>query len=292
MTRSKVKLAFITNEAKRKATYKKRKKGLLKKVSELSTLCGIDCAAIIFGPDNESRPEVWPSPVGVQSVLSRFRQVPQMDQGKKMVDLEGFLCQRIDKASQQLKRQRKDNRETEVTEAMFQALVGELNLQNLTLVDLSDLGWVIGENIKDIERKSEEVKNIGGDGSPPTQELPLPIPTPGVVQHEEPPMEQQPQQEEPLVEQQPQQEEPPMEQQPQQEEAFEVNVVENMQRENWIMDFMSPLPPPPPPAPADAAADQDQTMMGFGGDDVILPFQDNNNNPNANALWSPGGAFL
>ncbi|KAJ4823856.1 Agamous-like MADS-box protein agl80, partial [Turnera subulata] len=100
MTRKKVKLAFIANDAARKATFKKRRKGLIKKVSELSTLCGIEACAIIYSP-YETQPEVWPSPVGVQRVLSQFRQMPEMEQSKKMVNQESFLRQRIAKAGEQ-----------------------------------------------------------------------------------------------------------------------------------------------------------------------------------------------
>ncbi|CAA7052359.1 unnamed protein product [Microthlaspi erraticum] len=52
MTRSKVKLEFISNDASRKNTFRKRNKGLLKKVNELSTLCGIPACAIIYSPYN------------------------------------------------------------------------------------------------------------------------------------------------------------------------------------------------------------------------------------------------
>ncbi|KAE8732673.1 Agamous-like MADS-box protein AGL90 [Hibiscus syriacus] len=97
MTRKKVKLAYINNDSARKATFKKRKKGLMKKVSELSTLCGIDACAIMYSP-YESQPEVWPSPMGVQRVLSKFRKIPEMEQSKKMVNQETFLGQRITKA--------------------------------------------------------------------------------------------------------------------------------------------------------------------------------------------------
>lgn len=86
MTRKKVKLAYIANDSARKATYKKRKRGLMKKVSELSTLCGIEACAIIFSP-YDSQPELWPSPIGVQRVLSQFKKMPEMEQSKKMVSL-------------------------------------------------------------------------------------------------------------------------------------------------------------------------------------------------------------
>ncbi|WCJ27901.1 Agamous-like MADS-box protein AGL80 [Euphorbia peplus] len=113
MTRKKVKLAFIVNDSARKATYKKRKKGLLKKVSELSTLCGIQACAIIYSPYH-SQPEVWPpSPGQVHQVLAQFKRMPEMEQSKKMLNHEGFLRQRINKANDQLKKLTKDNREME-----------------------------------------------------------------------------------------------------------------------------------------------------------------------------------
>ncbi|KAK5846190.1 hypothetical protein PVK06_002464 [Gossypium arboreum] len=57
MIRKKVKLAYITNDSSRKATYKKRKKGLMKKMSELSTFCGINACAIMCS-HYESQPEI------------------------------------------------------------------------------------------------------------------------------------------------------------------------------------------------------------------------------------------
>ncbi|KAK8520257.1 hypothetical protein V6N12_004212 [Hibiscus sabdariffa] len=51
----KEKLAYITNDAARKTTYKKRVKGLVKKVIELTTLCGIEEAcAVFYSPTCES----------------------------------------------------------------------------------------------------------------------------------------------------------------------------------------------------------------------------------------------
>nr|CAN65747.1 hypothetical protein VITISV_037765 [Vitis vinifera] len=155
MTRKKVKLAYITNDSARKATFKKRKKGLMKKVSELSTLCGIDACAILYSP-YDSQPEVWPSPLGVQRVLAHFKKMPEMEQSKKMVNQESFLRQRIAKGNEQLKKQRKDNREKEITQVMYQSLTGK-GLQNLNIVDLNDLGWMIDQNLKDIHKRIESL---------------------------------------------------------------------------------------------------------------------------------------
>ncbi|KAG4923443.1 Agamous-like MADS-box protein AGL80 [Glycine soja] len=154
MTRKKVKLAFIANDSARKATFKKRKKGLMKKVSELSTLCGIDACAIVYSP-YDPQPEVWPSPMGVQRVLAKFRRMPELEQSKKMVNQESFLRQRIMKAKDQLKKQRKDNREKEMTQLMFQYLSAGKIMHNISMVDLNDLAWLIDQNLKDINRRIE-----------------------------------------------------------------------------------------------------------------------------------------
>ncbi|KAL3849601.1 hypothetical protein ACJIZ3_011483 [Penstemon smallii] len=60
------------NNSERKISFKKRKKGLTKKVDqELSTLCGVDACAIIYS-QYENQPVVWPSPEVTTSMLTRY----------------------------------------------------------------------------------------------------------------------------------------------------------------------------------------------------------------------------
>jgi hypothetical protein len=108
MTRKKVKLAFIVNDAARKASYNKRKTNLLKKVDEISTLCGIEACAIVYGPF-EPQPDIWPSPLGVQNVLSKFRSLTEFEQNRNKLNQEDFLKQRVFKAQQQLMKLRREN---------------------------------------------------------------------------------------------------------------------------------------------------------------------------------------
>lgn len=152
-----MKLAFIINDSARKATFKKRKKGLMKKVHELSTLCGIDACAIIYSP-YETQPEVWPNNIGVQRVLAQFKRMPEMEQSKKMVNQESFIRQRITKADEQLKKQVKENHEKELTEVMYQCLIGKGSIANLLLPDLNDLGGLVDRTLKDICRRIESLK--------------------------------------------------------------------------------------------------------------------------------------
>lgn len=176
MTRKKVKLAYIANDSARKATFKKRKKGMLKKVKELTTLCDVEACAIIYSP-YESAPEVYPSPLGAQRVLGRFRKMPEMEQSKKMVNQEGFLRQRIAKANEQLKKLKKDNRDKDVARIMFRALTSPApsrSLHSLSLPDLADLSTMVDRTLADITARLRILAEDGDEGD--AEALPNPPP--------------------------------------------------------------------------------------------------------------------
>ena len=155
MTRKKVKLTYITNDAARKATFKKRKKGLMKKLTELTTLCGIEACAIIFSPFN-SQPDLWPSIVGLERVLAKFKSLSEMEQCNKMVNQETFLRDRIAKATDQLKKLQRENREKEITRLMFESLVaGATPPRDLNIIDLYDLVWLVDETMTDVCKRIE-----------------------------------------------------------------------------------------------------------------------------------------
>ncbi|KAJ7950673.1 agamous-like MADS-box protein AGL80 [Quillaja saponaria] len=152
MAKKKAKLAYITNDAIRKATFKKRKKSLLNKVKELSTLCGIQACAILYST-YQREPEVSPSPFDVQRTIFAFKKKSKIDQTKNMVNQESYLRQRITKAMEQVKKQKRENCNKEIEEVMYQCLVGDQGLQKLSLAELNQLGWIVDKNIKEIGDK-------------------------------------------------------------------------------------------------------------------------------------------
>ncbi|KAK6911717.1 Transcription factor, MADS-box [Dillenia turbinata] len=269
MTRKKVKLAYIANDSARKATFKKRKKGLMKKVSELSTLCGIEACAVIYSP-YEPQPDVWPSALGAQHILTKFKRLPEMDQSKKMMNQEGFIRQRIVKAKEHLKRQQKDNREKEMTQVMFQCLTGK-PLQSLGIVDLNDLGWLIENRSKDILKRLETVK-------PPElpQSLPLPLPAPAthpqmaVVQ----PLKSTAAESSMMLAVA--EKAPPPHSHPLSLPYHHQMGMDNPaaavvgQRPSWIMDIMN---------------NNGQISFGEVNEEMVLPYVDPTNPPNNNGMW-------
>ncbi|PIA38594.1 hypothetical protein AQUCO_02700068v1 [Aquilegia coerulea] len=157
MARKKVKLAWIANDSARRATFKKRKKGLMKKVSELSTLCGVEACAIIYGPE-DPQPDVWPSsPSDAHSVLTRFKSMPEMEQSKKMMNQEGLLRQGISKVKEQLKKQQRENHNFELTQLMYRTLNGEA-LPDVGTEVLHALEGVIEEKMKAIQERIDGLR--------------------------------------------------------------------------------------------------------------------------------------
>jgi len=127
--------------------------GIMKKINEISTLCGIEAGAIIY-EQNNPQVQVWPSDSGVRSVISRFRSLPGLEQSKKMVDQEVFLRQSIGKVYEQLMKQRKETRKKEMTNIIHHFIhTTEFNGYLMSKHDLNDFSSFIDENLREIDQK-------------------------------------------------------------------------------------------------------------------------------------------
>jgi len=146
-----VKLAFISDDSARKATYKKRKKGIIKKVSELTILCGIPACAIISSPF-DSKAEVWPDLEEAKQVIERYQNSSVKDETKN-VNQESFLLQRITKAREHLQKQRHDNREKELNVLMIGYMKNKKLPDSLSVSDLKEFDKLIEKNMKEIDNK-------------------------------------------------------------------------------------------------------------------------------------------
>ncbi|XP_056853511.1 agamous-like MADS-box protein AGL36 [Raphanus sativus] len=124
MPRGKLKLEPITDNIARNQSFKKRKKGIIKKVNELATLCGVKACAVINSCDN-TEPEFSPSKEGAREVCLKFLNVLPEQRYKKMYDQERYLWERIQKGREKLMRIDEENREIEVQEVMFDLLKGK-----------------------------------------------------------------------------------------------------------------------------------------------------------------------
>ncbi|KAI3988703.1 hypothetical protein MKX01_027245 [Papaver californicum] len=102
MERKKVQLAYIADASARRVSFSKRRRGLLKKVTELSTLCAVNACVILYGP-YDPQPYVCPSQPEAHRVLMRFKSLPAIDQyrnANKQLNQESFTRNRIQKINE------------------------------------------------------------------------------------------------------------------------------------------------------------------------------------------------
>ncbi|KAK8968292.1 Agamous-like MADS-box protein AGL80 [Platanthera guangdongensis] len=157
MSRKKVKLQWISNDAARRATFKKRRKGMIKKAAELSTLCGVNACLIVYG-DGEQQPEIWPSAHDAAIVLSRLKRLPEMEQIKQMMNQEGFMRQRLAKLQEQVRKQERENGELETTLLLRHGLAGRSMHGVASRSQLANLAWLIDRKMCEVRRRIESLR--------------------------------------------------------------------------------------------------------------------------------------
>lgn len=157
MPRTKVKLAFIDTPAKRRATFRKRTNGVLNKVKELNSLCGVDTCMVIYNQhEHGPEPQVWPSAPETNNVLNRFRMVPESERKKNMVNAKEYCEQELNKIETKLEKMRKCNK-NKMLQIMHQWLVtGEVS-QYFSLEDLKSLKETVDETVKDMSKKTSSL---------------------------------------------------------------------------------------------------------------------------------------
>ncbi|MQM00415.1 hypothetical protein Taro_033150 [Colocasia esculenta] len=103
-SKKKNKIQWLGDDTHRRATFRKRRKGIMKKAEELHILCGVKTCAIIYGP-GEQQPEVWPSAEEAARICRGFRQMPELQQLRMMCTNTHFLQEQVSKKAQQLSNQ-------------------------------------------------------------------------------------------------------------------------------------------------------------------------------------------
>ncbi|KAK9705210.1 hypothetical protein RND81_07G041100 [Saponaria officinalis] len=130
-----------TTDYARKVSFNKRKKCLVKKLTEITTLYDVEGCAVIYDPAGEDEPEVFPANdiSKVVSVISKFESLPETERAKKMLSQESYVMERIEKAGDQLQKLQAQNQEKKVSDLWFDDWdlhnLDKLNARNLRQID-------------------------------------------------------------------------------------------------------------------------------------------------------------
>ncbi|CAD5163972.1 unnamed protein product [Musa acuminata subsp. malaccensis] len=145
MVRGKTEMKRIENATSRQVTFSKRRSGLLKKAYELSVLCDVEVALIIFS----SRGKLYEfSSSSMQSTLERYREYSREDTSSTIMEED----------TEQWKHEAACmSKKIEHLEASKQKLLGE-NLESCSFDELNELEGKIEQSLRSIRgRKANKV---------------------------------------------------------------------------------------------------------------------------------------
>ncbi|XLS92639.1 hypothetical protein HN51_068647 [Arachis hypogaea] len=112
-----VKLQLIDDMNSRKATFRKRRAGLLKKLEQLAILCDIQACIAIF---RDKSPTVWPSVEEAKEIVERFEEIPEPERSSRMVTHPEYRKQKVIWMEKQLEKLKKLNDQKEMDIFMHQ----------------------------------------------------------------------------------------------------------------------------------------------------------------------------
>uniref|UniRef100_A0A7N1A777 MADS-box domain-containing protein n=1 Tax=Kalanchoe fedtschenkoi TaxID=63787 RepID=A0A7N1A777_KALFE len=143
MTRKKVQLAWITNPTARRATFRKRRENLIRKLNEISVLAGTDACGIILSPFEGDPPVFWPP--SINDILGRFFSLPELEQYKRMVSIESYMRDEISKLKETIQKERREVKEAEVSYIMNSIHSHGMPIETLGGDETSELFWYFEE---------------------------------------------------------------------------------------------------------------------------------------------------
>ncbi|CAN0879241.1 Agamous-like MADS-box protein AGL80 [Linum grandiflorum] len=164
MARQRRPLRWIADDLVRKTYFQKRRAGLIKKVKELSTLCGVAGMCVIYSPYEEPSPSqprqplepptVWPSRESAVQLMQRFMALPDVERSKKMFNQYEYLREVIVKADEKQRRELKKIHDMELAILMDEVRYGE-GIGGLDMEQQRNLAWLLKAKIQVVQRRMQ-----------------------------------------------------------------------------------------------------------------------------------------
>jgi hypothetical protein len=147
----------------------------------------VDTCVVVYDK-GASQPEVWPpSASDAARILGRFRAMPETEKSRKMLNMESYLRQRVDKLQEQLEKSRRDSHACETTLLLHKAIagLGGPGIGDLSAEELAVLGNTVNTRLEEVMGAMQRFQKLGQAGEPATalqlsvasRVSPLPVPS-------------------------------------------------------------------------------------------------------------------
>nr|ACI05252.1 type I MADS box transcription factor [Petunia x hybrida] len=134
-----------------RALFARKIQSLYKKAQEISTLCDVKVAIVIF-KNGENTPIVWPSQAVAEEIARTFRNTDEVQKIKKLVKHENYLLEKLQDRAENF---RKKTEEIEM-ELLFNQLVEGKNINELDARQIKGLKKLfVIKKAKVAERKKQ-----------------------------------------------------------------------------------------------------------------------------------------
>ncbi|EFJ17745.1 MADS-domain transcription factor [Selaginella moellendorffii] len=134
MGRVKLEIKKIENATNRQVTYSKRRTGLVKKAYELSTLCDIDIALIMFSPSGKLTQ--YATDMRVEDVILRYANVSEAERSKRKMENWEQLSRAIKKLKSETDGSQISRNTIDFNNlGMIQEEIARLQLENEQLIE-------------------------------------------------------------------------------------------------------------------------------------------------------------
>jgi hypothetical protein len=119
----KIKIQWIEERAVRQAAFRKRHATLFDKARDLSILCQVQAAVVVYGR-GEAEPKVWPGVPEATEILQRYRDLPAPLKEARKLDNEIFARQRVKKMRKRVDSCKATSRRLEVNLVLNEVSLG------------------------------------------------------------------------------------------------------------------------------------------------------------------------
>ncbi|XP_006344958.1 agamous-like MADS-box protein AGL90 [Solanum tuberosum] len=143
------------SENVRNSILDRRETSLFKKAEELSILCDVEVAIIIFRL-GKIQPITWKSTILAQDVLTRYLSFIEVKRLEKLVTHEDYLQKKVDKKEEQISKLEKMNEAKEM-EILFNQLVEGKSIDELDAREMKGLLKVFAAKLAKLDERKKEL---------------------------------------------------------------------------------------------------------------------------------------
>ncbi|KAH9689822.1 MADS-box domain-containing protein [Citrus sinensis] len=173
MGRVKVQIKRIENTTNRQVTFSKRRNGLVKKAYELSVLCDVDVALIMFSPSG--RVSLFSGNKSMEEILARYVNLPEHERGRLpyefVRDDDPVIALYLQFLQRALGKLRSEANQTYQATRIFEEDPSEMT----TLYEIKHREQILEETLKQVRiRKHLLEENCNSSSTPATSQAHLP----------------------------------------------------------------------------------------------------------------------